>query len=95
MSHDESRDQDTVEDLIATCCDIIAFTKGVSREQLESDRKTVHAVSFGVAVLGEAAKRLSDQFRRRHGAIPWRKIAGMRDRIIPRPDYPWIRRHRH
>jgi uncharacterized protein with HEPN domain len=33
-------------------------------------------------VLGEAAKRLSPELRARHPDIPWRAIAGMRDRLV-------------
>ena len=33
-------------------------------------------------IIGEAVKRLSDTYRRNHAKIPWKLIAGMRDRII-------------
>jgi len=33
-------------------------------------------------VLGEAVKRLSEETRARHPDIPWRRVAGMRDRLI-------------
>jgi uncharacterized protein with HEPN domain len=32
--------------------------------------------------LGEAVKRLSDEFRQAHASIPWTQIAGMRDRCV-------------
>ena len=37
------------------------------------------AVLYTLHVLGEAVKNLPDELRERHGRIPWRKIAGMRD----------------
>jgi len=33
-------------------------------------------------IIDEAAKRLSDELRQRYPAIPWKSMAGMRDRII-------------
>lgn len=33
-------------------------------------------------VLGEAVKRLSEAFRASHPEVPWRAIAGMRDKLI-------------
>ena len=32
-------------------------------------------------VVGEAAKNVSDQERKRHPEVPWRAIAGTRDRL--------------
>lgn len=33
-------------------------------------------------VIGEAAKRLSPEFRREHPQVPWKSVAGMRDQLI-------------
>jgi uncharacterized protein with HEPN domain len=35
-----------------------------------------------VEVVGEAVKRLPDKFRSEHADIPWRMIAGTRDKLI-------------
>ncbi len=35
-----------------------------------------------VQVIGEAARKVSDEFRGQHPEIPWRKIVGMRHRIV-------------
>jgi uncharacterized protein with HEPN domain len=40
------------------------------------------AIIRNVEVIGEAAGRLSPEFTARHPAIPWRKIIGMRHRLI-------------
>jgi len=33
-------------------------------------------------IIGEAAKHVPDDFRNEHQDIPWRKISGLRDRLI-------------
>ena len=45
-----------------------------------------HLIQDGVIrqieIIGEAAKRLSDELRKKHPDIPWKDIAGMRDKLI-------------
>ncbi|MCC6364350.1 MAG: DUF86 domain-containing protein [Bryobacterales bacterium] len=43
---------------------------------------TVSACCYQIAVIGEAVKRISSTIRLRYPDIPWRDIAGMRDRLI-------------
>lgn len=40
-----------------------------------------------IEIMGEATKRLSDEFRNRHPDIPWRQMAGMRDILIHAYDH--------
>ena len=49
---------------------------------MEDDLKTQSAVLHQLMLFGEGVKRLSDEFRDEHPEIPWRLIAGMRDRLI-------------
>ena len=46
------------------------------------DRKTQDAVIRNLEVIGEAVKNLPSEITLRHTDIPWRSIAGMRDRLI-------------
>jgi len=47
-----------------------------------SDRKTQDAVIRNFEVLGEAAKRVPDEYRAHHTSIPWNLMAGFRDVLI-------------
>lgn len=47
-----------------------------------SDWKAQSIVLHQIMILGEASKRVSDDFREEHPEIPWRKVAGMRDSLI-------------
>lgn len=56
--------------------------EGLSHEQFLNDRKTCDAVIRCIEVMGEAAKNIPDDIRSKYPSIPWRDIAGMRDKII-------------
>ena len=56
----------------------------MTREMFLADRKTQDAVVRSIEVIGEATKNLSRKLRTANPDVPWRDIAGMRDRIIHR-----------
>ncbi len=47
-----------------------------------TDRKTQSAVVRQLEILGEATKKLSGDLTRNEPSVPWRLIAGTRDRLI-------------
>lgn len=55
---------------------------GRSREDLEEDESLSLALERLIEIIGEAAKNVSKDSRERAPDIPWRAIAGMRDRLI-------------
>jgi uncharacterized protein with HEPN domain len=57
------------------------FTAGRSREDLDTDAMLMLALTRLVEIIGEAAKGVSGPTRALAPAIPWRDIAGTRDRI--------------
>lgn len=46
------------------------------------DIRTQDAVVRNLEIIGEATKNISNDFREEHQQIPWRKLAGVRDRLI-------------
>lgn len=78
----DARDAGIVLDLIDAAEKILTFTAQKNKAVFIADAQLIAAVSFEVAVLGEAVKHLSAELQRAHAEIPWRKIAGMRDRLI-------------
>lgn len=57
------------------------YTKG-GRDEFFNDRKTQDAVVRNLEIIGEAVKNLSAQLKSSHPAISWKRIAGMRDKMI-------------
>jgi len=59
-----------------------SFRAPASKEEFVADLKTQSAVIHQLLVIGEAVKRLSPEFRAAHPEIPWKLIAGTRDKLI-------------
>lgn len=47
-----------------------------------ADDKTVDAVVRNLEIIGEAARQAPDDFAAAHSIVPWRRIAGLRNRIV-------------
>jgi len=58
------------------------FVRGYTFEDFRKDRKTIYAVIRAVEVIGEAAKKITEPIRSKYPDIPWRDMAGMRDKLI-------------
>ncbi len=52
------------------------------RDAFFSDRKTQDAVIRNIEIIGQAVKGISDDTRVLEPEVPWRQIAGMRDKLI-------------
>lgn len=76
------RDEATLLDILRAAHLALNFRGSLDRTGFLSDLKTQAAVLHELLVLGEAVKRLSSEFRDRHQDIPWKSIAGMRDRLL-------------
>ena len=74
--------RDYVEDILSSIQEIEEFTGGMDIEDFVSDRKTVNAVIRSLEVMGEAVKKIPSYIRDKYSEIPWKYIAGMRDKLI-------------
>ena len=72
-------DEATLLDIATAARLDLEFIEGMDRADFLDDIKTQSSVLHQLMVLGEAVKRLSDDFRARHPEIPWTLMAGMRD----------------
>lgn len=60
---------------------ILSYT-AEGKDAFLGDRKTQDAVLRNLEVIGEAVKRVSERVKRAHPEIPWRRVTGMRDKVI-------------
>jgi uncharacterized protein with HEPN domain len=61
---------------------IETFTAGMNCDLFVADDKTLSAVIRKLEIIGEAVKQLPEEFLLLHPDIPWKQIAGMRDKLI-------------
>jgi len=73
---------DYLDDIRTAIAEVKEFTAGMTFDEFAADKKTVNAVIRSLEVLGEATKHIPAAFRRKHPAVPWAKMAGMRDVLI-------------
>jgi uncharacterized protein with HEPN domain len=59
------------------------FIGSMTYEEFIQDIKTSYAVLRCIEIMGEAAKNIPDSVRKKHPDIPWKEMAGMRDKVIP------------
>lgn len=76
------RDRDFLEDIMEASGRALRYVSGMDYEQFAADAKTQDAVIRTLEIVGEATKRLSEELRASHDQIPWRSMAGLRDRLI-------------
>jgi uncharacterized protein with HEPN domain len=77
-----SRDIAYVLDIYQSAQMIRDYVANLSKEAFEDDYRTQDAVIRRLEIIGEATKRLSDEFRTDHPEIAWKSMSGMRDILI-------------
>ena len=73
---------DYIKDILISMQDVEEFTSGITFEDFLKDKKTIKAVIRSLEVLGEASKKIPDDVKTRYPRIPWKRMAGMRDKLI-------------
>lgn len=81
MSH-RRRDRDYLADIDEAIRRIVEYTRGLSYQAFLESPMVQDAVLRNIQVIGEATKNLTKTTRAAHPNVPWREMAGIRDRIV-------------
>ncbi len=73
-----------IEHIMDAIENIESYMKNVSKEMFSRNIQLQDAVVRRIEIIGEAVKNLSRDFTNKHQNIPWRDIAGMRDKLMHR-----------
>jgi uncharacterized protein with HEPN domain len=69
-------------DMRKYCSDLLEITAGADLEDYLEDKRLRLAVERCLQVVGEAAARLSPEFRTANPHVPWHKMKGMRNILV-------------
>ena len=74
--------KDYIQDILDSINDIKTFVREINFEQFKNDKKTINAVVRSIEIIGEAAKKIPEALKNKYPDIPWKKMTGMRDKLI-------------
>ena len=71
-----------LEDIVDSISKINSYTKGLSFREFTDNPIIIDAVIRNLEIIGEAAKNMPPKTKSLHKEIPWKEMAGMRDKVI-------------
>ena len=81
MRRDKIAD-DYFNDILTTIDKIESFVDEITKDEFTLDEKTQFAVIRGLEIIGEAAKKIPLEVKEKYQEVPWKELAGMRDKLI-------------
>ncbi|EAZ89243.1 HepT-like ribonuclease domain-containing protein [Crocosphaera chwakensis] len=81
--------KDSLRDILKYATIIQEQTMNLSFEEFEENEERILSVMMSFAIIGEASKNIPDEFRCLYPQMEWRKMTGMRDKIVH--DYSQVR----
>jgi len=76
------RDDAYLLDILLAARKVQKYTAGVTWEQFQGNEVLQNAIMHLVQITGEAARKISPEFKAQHPAIPWEGMVGMRHRLV-------------
>jgi len=73
---------DYLRDILDAAEKVMRFVEGVDFEAFRANDEKVLAVTCGLEIIGEAAKRIPRTLTARYPEVPWQAVAGMRDKLV-------------
>lgn len=77
-----SGDKLYVQHILQAIDKIKQFAAGLDFDKFVKNELVQSAVMRELGVIGEASKKLSEEFKESHEHIPWKQVVGMRDKLI-------------
>jgi len=75
-------DRELLIDMLESMRRVQMYVDGLEYQDFINDLKTQDAVIRALEILGEASKRMSPSIKSQFPDVPWKLMAGMRDKLI-------------
>lgn len=79
---EQLKDEDRVRHMLEAALKASEFSKGRTRGDLDTDEQLTLSLVHLLEIVGEAAGKISQDFRHEHPEIPWNRISGIRNRLV-------------
>jgi len=73
---------DFLKDIFRAIEDVEEITAGIDLQTFVSNKEKLYSTIHCLEIIGEAVKNLPSEIKAKYTQIPWKKIAGMRDKLI-------------
>ncbi len=75
-------DEIYIDHILLSIKNILNYTKDISKEKFAKTTLIQDAVIRNFEIIGEATKKVSSDFKQINPEVPWKEMAGMRDKLI-------------
>ena len=75
-------DKEFLSDILESIKRIRSYSNNVSYSQFLKDIKTQDSIVCNLEIIGEAAKRISDELKKNNPSVEWKNISDLRNRLI-------------
>ncbi|HYU32852.1 MAG TPA: HepT-like ribonuclease domain-containing protein [Thermoanaerobaculia bacterium] len=76
------RDIGILVDILIAARDLMEFRQGATREDFLGSKLLRAAILHQLVIIGEASRRLSEEFRAEHPEIPWKQVIALRNFVV-------------
>ena len=76
------RDDAYLLDMLLAARKVMKYAQGVDFERFDQDEVLQDAIMRRIQIIGEAARKVSEEFKEAHPEIPWYEISGMRNKLV-------------
>jgi uncharacterized protein with HEPN domain len=74
--------RDFLQDILEAIYQLDKITQGITFKEFSTKIEILLAVVKLIEIIGEAVKNIPDEVRGNYPEIPWKNIAGMRDKLV-------------